>query len=229
MAGLMGFDDPLDKKLSFWGIDGRVVGVVKNFHMRDMHEAIAPLIISCIDVSREDRILIRIEGNTNTALKAIEAVTKELNMSQDFNYEFLEDSYAGSYQSEMTVSTLVRIFAGISILISCLGLFGLSAFSAEQRAKEIGIRKVHGASVKEVIMILSRDYATLMVWAFIIAIPFGYYYTSQWLESFEYRTTLEPGLFLLAGLITFLIGGFTVSFKSYFAARMNPVETLKDE
>lgn len=229
MAELMGFEDPIDKKLSFWGIDGRVVGVVKNFHMRDMHESIAPLIISCIDVSREDRVFIRLQGNTNSALEAIEAVTAELNMSQDFNYEFLEHSYAESYQSEMTVSSIVRIFAGISIFISCLGLFGLSAFSAEQRAKEIGIRKVHGASAGEIILMLSREYTTLMVLAFILAVPFGYYYTSQWLEGFEFRTELEFTVFLAAGFITFLIGAITVSFKSFWAAKMNPVETLKDE
>lgn len=229
MADLMGFEDPLDKKLSFWGINGRVVGVVKNFHMRDMHESIAPLIISCIDPSREDRILVRLQGNTNEALKSIESVTKELDMSQDFNYEFLEASYAESYRNEMTVSTLVRIFAGISIFISCLGLFGLSAFSAEQRSKEIGIRKVHGASVRQIILLLSKDYGILMIFAFILAVPFGYYYTSQWLQSFEFRTTLNVGTFILAGLATFFIGGITVSFKSYSAAKLNPVETLKDE
>lgn len=152
-----------------------------------------------------------------------------MNLSQDFNYEFLDQSYAESYQTEMTVSSLSKIFAGISIFISCLGLFGLSAFTAEQRAKEIGVRKVHGASGLQIMVMLSKDYAILMLFAFIIAVPFGYYYSSQWLESFEFRTTISPGLFIMAGFMTFMIGAFTVSFKSYFASKMNPVETLKDE
>lgn len=229
MADLMGFDNPLDKRLSFWGIDGRVVGVVKNFHMRDMYEPIAPLIISCIDPSSADRALIRIQGNPNDALKSIESVTKELNMSQDFNYEFLDQSYAESYRSEIIISSLAKIFAGISIFISCLGLLGLSAFTTEQRAKEIGIRKVHGASLKQLIFLLSRDYSVLMLLAFLISIPFGYYYSNQWLESFKFRTSLNPLLFLLAGFVTFLVGAFTVSFKSLQAAKMNPVDTLKNE
>ena len=229
MAELMGFDDPLDKRLSFWGIDGRVVGVVKNFHMRDMHESIAPLIISCIDPARADRALIRVQGNTNNAIKAIESVTKELDMAQNFDYEFLDQSYEESYRSEMTVSSLSRIFTGISIFISCLGLLGLSAFTAEQRAKEIGIRKVHGASIRQLILLLSRNYALLMIFAFVLAIPFGYYYSAQWLEGFEFRMALNPLIFVVAGVLTFLIGALTVSFKSYAAARMNPVKTLKDE
>ena len=229
MADLMGFEDPLGKRLSFWGIDGRVVGVVKNFHMRDMRVSISPLIISCIDPAINDLALIRIQGDTNEALKSIESVTKTLNLSKDFDYEFLEDAYAESYTSEMTVSALARIFACISIFISCLGLFGLSAFTTEQRAKEIGIRKVHGASVKQIIVMLSKDYAMLMILAFLFSVPFGYYYAVQWLNDFEFRTTINPGLFVLAGTITFLIGALTVSFKSFLAAKMNPVETLKDE
>ncbi|MEM6736772.1 MAG: ABC transporter permease [Bacteroidota bacterium] len=229
MADLMGFDDPLDKQLSFWGIDGKVIGVVKNFHMRDMYEPIAPLIISCIDPSITDRALIRIQGNPNDALKSIESVTKQLNVSQDFNYQFLDQSYAESYRNEITVSSLAKIFASISIFISCLGLLGLSAFTADQRVKEIGIRKVHGASVKQLILLLSRDYSVLMLLAFLISIPFGYYYSNQWLEGFKFRTSLNPLLFLFAGLVTFLVGAFTVSLKSLQAAKMNPVDTLKNE
>ena len=229
MADLMDFDEPLEKRLSFWGIDGRVVGVVKNFHMQNMHESIAPLIITCISPSSTERALVRIQGNPNDALKSMEAVIQKLNPQQEFNYEFIDQTYEESYQSEMTASSLIKVFASISIFISCLGLFGLSAFTAEQRAKEIGVRKVHGATVKQIILLLSKDYAMLMLFAFVVAIPFGYYYSMQWLEGFEFRTELNLGLFALAGIITFLIGAFTVSFKSYFAAKMNPVKTLKDE
>ncbi|WP_424961968.1 ABC transporter permease [Ekhidna sp.] len=228
MAELMGFEDP-NKRLTFWGIEGRVVGVVKNFHMRNLHQAIAPLIISCINPSGTSLALVRIQGDPNSALESMEKVVTTLNPVSEFDYEFVDEAYAESYQAEMTVGTLARIFAVISIFISCLGLFGLSAFTAEQRSKEIGVRKVHGASIKQLILLLSKDYTLLMVFAFILSIPFAYYYSQQWLEGFEYRTNLKPILFIVAGVLTFVIGAITVSFKSYQAAKSNPVSTLRDE
>jgi ABC-type antimicrobial peptide transport system permease subunit len=228
-AELMGFDDPLQKDLSFWGIDGKIVGVVKNFHMRDMYEPIAPLIISCIAPHRSSVALVRIQGNTGDALGSIEKVTKEFNPAFDFDYEFMDQAYAESYQTEKTVSLLASIFAGISILISCLGLFGLSAFTAERRSREIGVRKVHGASVMQILVLLSKDYSKLMFLAFIFAIPFGYYFMQEWLNGFEFRTTLDPWVFILAGLLTFVVGVLTVSTKSYQAATVNPSDSLKDE
>jgi len=229
MANLMGFDDPLNKRLSFWGINGNVVGVVKNFHMSNMRESIAPLIITCIDPGLTDRALIRLQGDPNKALKAIESITLNLNESQDFNYEFLDESYAETFQSEATLSALVRIFAGISIFLSCLGLLGLSSFTAEQRSKEVGIRKVHGASISHLVLLLSKDYSRLMILAFVIAAPIGYFYAQHWLNNFEFRTTISPSLFFLAGFSVFLVGALTVGAKSYQAARANPVKTLKDE
>ncbi|MFK7951645.1 MAG: ABC transporter permease [Ekhidna sp.] len=229
MAELMGFDDPINQKLTFWGIKGKVVGVVKNFHMRNMHEPIAPLVISCIDPARESLALVRIQGNPNSALESIEKVNSQLNQNADFNYQFVDQVYEESYKSEMTVSTLANIFAGISIFISCLGLFGLSAFSADQRSKEIGVRKVHGASVSQLVLLLSKDYSKLMILAFLIAVPFAYMYANEWLSNFEFRTQLNPIFIALAGVITFIIGALTVSFKSFQAAKVNPSKTLKDE
>lgn len=228
-VGLMGFDDPINKSLSIWGIKGRIVGVVKNFHMSDMHQPISPLIITSNN-PMERLALIRLKGNNNgESIQAIESLTKEMNPSFDFEYEFIDKGYEESYQSEMTVSSLANIFAGISIFISCLGLFGLSAFSAEQRSKEIGVRKVHGASVSQLVILLSKDYSKLMILAFVIAIPFAYIYAQQWLDNFEFRTYLNPVFFVLAGIFTFIVGALTVSFKSFQAARVNPAKTLKDE
>ncbi|NQZ75103.1 MAG: FtsX-like permease family protein [Ekhidna sp.] len=229
MADLMGFEDPINQSLSFWGIDGKVIGVVKNFHMQNMHEAIAPLLITCIAPSRERNLLVRINGEPNAAMKSIKEVYNRLNPKGEFEYAYLDEVYRNSYQGELTVSTLVKIFAIISLFVSCLGLFGLSAFTAEQRSKEIGVRKVHGASPQQLVLLLSRDYSILMGWSFLLALPFGYYYANQWLEGFEFRTVLNPLIFLFAGLFTFLIGALTVSFKSLQAAGANPVKTLKDE
>lgn len=227
-AELMGFEDPLNQDLSFWGIEGKVIGVVKNFHMRNLRDAIAPLIIANIR-DRYPVALVRVTGESNEALLAIEEVTKTMNPAFDFEYEFIEEVYAESYNSEQTVSTLAKIFATISVLISCLGLFGLSAFTAEKRSREIGVRKVHGASVAQILVLLSKDYSRLMLFAFILAIPFGYYFMHAWLNDFEFRTSLDPSLFILAGVLTFVIGVITVSAKSYQAARANPVNSLKDE
>ncbi|GAB4250758.1 MAG: ABC transporter permease [Ekhidna sp.] len=229
MADLMGFDDPIGKRLSFWGIDGRVIGVVKNFHMQNMYETIAPLIISCVAPTMTDRFLVRIQGDQNSAVSSLEALTRQLNPEMEFDYEIVEQTYAESYQAEMTVGSLAKIFTGISIFISCLGLFGLSAFSAEQRSKEIGVRKVHGASEKQLVLLLSRDYSLLMILAFIIAIPFAYFYAQNWLDGFAFRTSLNPISFFVAGAITFVIGAATVSIKSYQAAKSNPIKSLRDE
>ena len=228
-AELMGFEDPLDKRLSFWGINGRIVGVVKNFHMRDLYQPIAPLIITCIDPSRSAVALVKISGNTGTVLPEIEKITENLNPGYDFEYQFMDDVYAANYQNEQTLSTLVKIFAFISILISSLGLLGLASYSADQRSREIGVRKVHGASVIQILTLLSKEYSKLIVLALVLALPFGYLVASNWLDNFEFRTQLNPFLFGLASLSTFIIAVSTVAAKSYQAATVNPVKSLKEE
>ena len=228
-AGLMGFDDPIGKDLSFWGINGKIIGVVKNFHMADLYEPIAPLIISCIDPSRSGIALVRVRESKNETLAAIEQVTKELNPTFDFEYEYIDQAYAESYRAERTISTLVNIFALIAILISSLGLLGLTSYSAEQRSREIGVRKVHGASIYQILMLLSKDYSRLIFLSFALALPLGYYVTQGWLANFEFRTSLDPFVFAIAGLIAFVLGVLAVSARSYQAARVNPVNSLKQE
>lgn len=227
-AKLMGYDDPVNRNLTIWNRPGKIVGLIKDFHMADMYESIAPLIIGYMPA--DSRVaLIRIAGDTKEALESIEKVTVALNPGEPFRFELMADAYVDNYQSELTVSKLSNIFTVISVFISCLGLFALSAFSAEQRSKEIGVRKVHGAENMQIVLLLSKDYARLMVIAIILAIPFGYYYADEWLANFEYRTTLNPFIFIMAGVIAFIIGSLTVSFKSFQAAAVNPVKSLKDE
>lgn len=229
MAELMGFDDPLGKKLSFWGINGQVVGVVKNFHMSTLREPIAPLIISCFAPSNNNLALLKIQGDTGKALKSIEETIKDLNPENEFDYRFIDQAYAESYETEVVVGKLARIFAFISVLISCLGLLGLSAYTAEQRSKEIGIRKVHGASIYQILLLLTKDYSKLMILAFILAVPFGYYYAQSWLDNYEFRTSIGFSIFITGGILTFIIGVLTVTAKSYQAATENPVKSLRDE
>lgn len=228
-AELMGFENPIGKSLSFWGIDGQIIGVVKNFHMRDMYRPIAPLIISCIDPSRSGLALLRIQGNQPSAIASIGEVTMSMNPAFDFEYDFVSNAYAENYQNELTISTLARVFAIISIFIACLGLLGLSAFTAEQRSKEIGIRRVHGASVSQLVVLLSTDYSKLIIIALVISTPVAFYYAQQWLGHFKFSMSLNPFLFFAAGLCIFIVGAITVGYKSLQAARMNPVDTLKDE
>jgi hypothetical protein len=228
LAGILGFDDPLGKELTVWRTTGTIAGVVGNFHMASMYDPIGPLIIR---YSRSDAgtAFVRISGNTHDALAAIERVTKDINPAFPFRYGFLDEDFAQQYQGERSVSSLVNIFAGVSIFIACLGLLGLSSFSADQRAKEIGVRKVHGASTSSLVLLLSKQYAKLMIIAFIIATPLSYFYMQRWLSDFAYRIDMNIMLFVVAGIVAFAIGALTVSYKSYSAALANPVKTLKDE
>jgi putative ABC transport system permease protein len=227
-AAIMGFQDPVGENLAVWGIKGKVIGVVKNFHMRSLYEPIAPLIVR-YDPSATYMALIRLQNDIPKGLKSIEGISKEVNPAYPFEFEFMDAAYTASYRTEMTLSTLVNIFAVVSIFISCLGLFGLSSFSADQRSKEIGIRKVHGASVAGLVMLLSKDYTRLMILAFALAAPLAWYYMQQWLESFTFRIELSATWLFLAGLVAFAVGALTVSIKSFQAASVNPTRTLKDE
>lgn len=228
LANIMGFDDPIGKELSLWGTTGTIAGVVANFHMASMYQPIGPLIIR---YSPRDAgtAFIRLNGDTQEVLKAVERVTTGLNPAFPFRYGVVNEDFARQYHGERSVSLLVNIFAGVSILIACLGLLGLSSFSADQRAKEIGVRKVHGASTASIMLLLSGQYARLIMIAFIVAAPLSYLFMQRWLGDFAYRVDVDVVLFLLAGIVTFVIGTLTVSFKSYSAAQANPANTLKEE
>ena len=196
--------------------------------MASMYEQIAPLIIR-YDPYDTWHALIKTQGSTQKAIEEIEKVTKKLNPAFPFRYEFLDETYAQSYRNERTVSTLLDYFAIVCIFISCLGLLGLSSFSADQRAREIGIRKVLGASIFNVVLLISRDYVRIMIIACIVAIPLSYYYLKDWLSSFAFRMDLSVNFFVIAGLFGIILGALTVGLKSFKAAIANPKDTLRDE
>jgi ABC-type antimicrobial peptide transport system permease subunit len=227
-ARLMGFADPIGKSLRVWGRSGQIIGVVRSFHMASLYSPIAPLIIR-YDPTGTGVAFIRIQGDVQAAIQAIEKVTKTFNPTLPFSYRFLDQEYEATYRSEQIIGLLVRLFAGLAIFISCLGLLGLCAFSAEQRKKELGIRKVHGASAPALVMLLSRDYGTLIVIAIALASPLAWYLADQWLSRFTFRTSIGLSELLLAGLITIVIAGLTVAIKSLQAALQNPVETLREQ
>ena len=228
MANIIGRESPVGKQMSCWRRDGTIIGVVKNFHMASMYEQIAPLIVR-YDPDDTWNAVIKTQGSTQKALEEIEKVTKKLNPAFPFRYEFLDETYAQSYRNERTVSTLLDYFAIVCIFISCLGLLGLSSFSADQRAKEIGIRKVLGASVFNLVLLISRDYVRIMIIACVLAIPLSYYYLQDWLSGFAFRMDLNVSFFIVASVLGILLGALTVGLKSFKAAIANPRDTLKEE
>lgn len=227
-AEIMGMDDPVGEALTVWDAPGTIVGVVKNFHMRSMYQEMDALVIR-FDPENTGMNFIRIDGDIKTAIAGIEAVNSKLNPGFPFDYEFLKDSYESDYKSEIVIGTLANYFAAIAIFISCLGLLGLASFTVGQRTKEIGIRKVLGASVPGLVMMLSKDFTFLIIIAFMVAAPIAYYFTGQWLDKFVYRIDADPTVFVIAGMGALLAAIFTVGLKSAQAAIANPADSLKDE
>lgn len=228
-ARQMGYENPLDKRLRFWGYEGRIIGVVENFHFASLHTAIRPLIIR-YEPERANRVLLRPAiGRTEEALADAEAAFKELQPSTPFSYEFMDKKYEAMYQGEITTGKLADLFAIIAIIISCLGLLGLAAFTAEQRTKEIGIRKVLGASIGHLLLLLNREFGLLILLAFAIAIPTAWYLLNRWLGQFAYHIEMGWPAIAVAGLIIVLAAVLTVSFHSIRTATKNPVDSLRYE
>jgi len=168
-------------------------------------------------------------GQYKSAIASIEAKWKAIAPEQPFRYIFLDENFNAQYKGEQQAGQMFAIFAGLAILVACVGLFGLSAYTAHLRTKEIGIRKVLGASVKSVVMLLAKDFTKMVVIAFVIAVPASWYLMSQWLERFAYKIQLSPLTFVGAGAITLIIAWLTVSFQTIKAAIINPVNSLKSE
>lgn len=228
LAGIISNGDPVGTELSVWGTRGTIAGVVSDFHMSSMYDPIAPLIIRC-DPRETGTAYIRLTGNVDEAVTAIERLSRDLNPAFPFRYTFVDEDFEQQYRGEQSVSAIVNIFAGVSVFIACLGLLGLSSFSADQRTKEIAVRKVHGATTASLVLLLSRQYTRLMIIAFVVAAPVSYFYMQQWLSDFAYRIDLNVLLFVGAGVVTFVIGTLTVGYKSYTASLANPARTLKEE
>jgi hypothetical protein len=226
----IGFEDPVGKIITWGNRKGTVIGVLKDFHFNSLHQAIEPLIIRLDENWNWGTILVRIKaGETQRALAALQQICKELNPKFPFTYQFSDFEYGRLYTSEQVVGKLSRLFATLAIFISCLGLFGLAMFTAEQRTKEIGIRKTLGATAKNIITLLSANFLKPVAVAFFIAFPISWLTTYQWLQRFTYRVNISLWVFVLAGFIAVLIALITVSFQSFKAAIANPVKSLRTE
>ena len=228
-ARAMGMENPIGENLEFWDRAGKIIGVVKDFHFQSFYEPIEPLIIR-LHPENTWMIFMRTQpGQTQEALASLEEVHQQFFPEYPVEYRFLDEEYAESYKSEMVIGKLASAFAIIAVFISCLGLLGLAAFATEQRTREIGIRKVMGASVSQLVLLLSRDFTRLVLISLAFAVPVAYLLMDQWLSDFEYRIKLGFGVFVVAGVATILISWLTVSYQSIRAASVDPVESLRTE
>lgn len=211
-------------------VSGTIIGVVKDFHFNSMHDAIEPLVIRLDENPKWGSILVRTTtGKTKPVLAGLADICKNLNPNFPFSYQFSDEEYMKLYKSEQMVGTLCNYFACLAVFISCLGLFGLAMFTAAQRTREIGVRKVLGASESNIFILLSASFLKPVLAGMLIAFPLAWYAMGQWLHHFAYKTTLEWWIFGIAGGVTVFIALLTVSFQSIRAALMNPVKSLKTE
>lgn len=224
----MGFDNPIGRK----AMGREILGVVKNFHFESFHVDVKPQLFTLHGRSfaPPSLIMARIEGGKEVeTLERLNEFYKSYNPGFPLEFTFLDDVYQREYTSEQRVSVLSRYFAGLAILISCLGLFGLAAFTAQRRIKEIGIRKILGASDYGIVRLLTGDFTKIVLLAIVIGLPISYYAATTWLEQYAYRIELEWWFFGGAGLAALLIAWFTVGLQTVKAARINPAECLKEE
>lgn len=222
----MDLKNPIGKTIYTENVPVQIIGVVKDFHFNSLHDAIQPYIFR---LWPEYSVITMVRVHDVQTIDRIAAYYKQFNPGYTFNYKFLDDAVQAQYKSEQVIGSLSRYFAGLAILISCLGLFGLVAFTAEKRKKEICIRKVLGASVKQLALLLSGDFLQLVMIAIVIAFPLAAWMMENWLQGFAYRIQLQPGMFVLAAVATLLITVCTISFQSLKAAFSNPVKALSAE
>jgi hypothetical protein len=225
---MMGIEDPVGKSIGWEEGTRQIIGVVKDFHYGSLHNKIEPLILRF--EATGNNVLVKIKaGMEKSTLERLEKYQREFLPQYPFEFTFLDEKYQAMYESESRVAALSNYFAGLAIIISCLGLFGLATFTAERRRKEIGVRKVLGASRLSIVYLLSSDFTRLVAVAICISLPLSYLVVTKWLQNFEYRITLEWWYFAGVGLTALLIAWLTVSTQAVNAATVNPVQSLKDE
>lgn len=221
--------DAVGKPFSQWGRQGQIIGVARDFNFVSLHKGIEPLTLSLSPLSARFLVLRLGTENLTHTLSEIEQLWKHLAPHRPFLYSFLDDSFDQQYRAEARFGQLFGFFAGLAIFIACLGLFGLAAFTTAQRTKEIGIRKVLGASIFSIVLLLSKDFVRLVLIAFLVAIPAIYYSMGKWLHGFAYRIEIRWWIFVIAGGLALAVALLTVSSQAIKAAQANPVDSLKYE
>lgn len=205
-----------------------IIGVVKDFHYTSVKEKIAPLVMMLGNNKGGMIVKIKTAGMENL-LSSLKSSWNNFNPKGPFSYNFIDDRFAAVYKSEIRTGQLFSSFAILSIIIASLGLLGLSAFSIAQRTKEIGVRKVLGADVSQVVLLLAKDFLVMVLVAFVVAVPLTWFAMHKWLQEFAYRVNIDWTVFALAGISALFIAGATVSFQAIKAALANPVKSLRTE
>jgi ABC-type antimicrobial peptide transport system permease subunit len=230
MANVMGLtaSTAVGKPLAVWGNKGTIVGVIKDFNFKPVQQAIEPLVMPFNKIG--GYIVVRtLPGKTNATIQALAKMSQEFNPAYPFKFDFIDQELSKLYKGEQQMGNIFNLFAGLGIFISCLGLYGLSAFMAEQRTKEIGVRKVLGASVLNLVYLLSSGITRLILIAIVIAIPVSWYAVNSWLAGFAYHIGVSWLVFFIAALVALSIAWLTVSYESVKAAIANPIKSLRTE
>ena len=231
-AKYMGMEDPVGQRLKFWGNEGTIIGVVKNYHHVSLHREIMPHVFSINPRNYRSLRFIFIKiapENIPDSLKHIRESTTTFSPNFPYEYAFLDQGVEDLYQAEQKLGKIFSSFAFLAIFISCLGIFGLASFTAERRTKEIGIRKVLGASISHIVMLLSKEFSRWILLANVIAWPIGWYAMHKWLQNFAYRSSLNPLVFLLAGLLSLIIAALPIGYQAIKAAIADPIDSLRYE
>ncbi|SEW49997.1 ABC transporter permease [Chitinophaga arvensicola] len=230
---VMKFKDPIGKVVSDLGIDWHIVGVIKDFILTSPYEPTNPILICGAKSQFMTFNVVQMKLNqhttTTSSLKKVETIFRKYNPEYPFEYKFVDEAYAQKFDNEQRQGILAALFAGLTIFISCLGLFGLATYMAENRVKEIGVRKVLGASVASITTLLSKDFVKLVLISFIIAAPLSYWSMYKWLQDYQYRVNIHWWVFALACFLAVAIAVLTVSYQAIKAALMNPVTSLRKE
>jgi putative ABC transport system permease protein len=227
---LMGIGDPVGKSFRFMGLNGRIVGVMKNFHFKGADQPIEPVAFALADTSYLGTILIRLTpGSIPASLKSVEKTWKEILPDYPLQYTFIDQDYENLFRSEMRLTGLLRYFTILAVIIACLGLYGLASYSAERRTNEVGIRKVMGAGSLTVMYTLTREFLVFVLMAIAISVPLGWFIVAKLLRQFAYRIDMNPMVFVGISVGAILIAIMTVSFQAYKATGINPAEALKVE
>jgi putative ABC transport system permease protein len=232
VARQYGYTNPADivgKKFSQWGREGEVIGVVKDFNYISLHRNIAPLTLPFDAYSSRYMTLKIKSGDLEKTISDVKAIWNRLAPHRPFLYSFLDDDFNRQYKADFIFRKLFTTFSCLAIFIACLGLLGLATYTAEQRTKEIGIRKVLGADMRSIITLLSSDFIKLVLVSILIATPVAWYAMNQWLSGFAYRMNIQPWIFALAGLIALSVAVLTISYQAIKAALLNPVLSLRNE
>ena len=225
---VIGLNEPVGATVNLWGNDMEVIGVLKDFHFESLKEKVKPAFLK-YDKAFAQKIIIRI--NPENQLETIDSVSglfENLN-AQKMDYSFMDEDFQSLYLQEQRISKLARYFGLAAIFLSCLGLFGLAAFTVENRKKEIGVRKVLGASISGILTMIVKDFILLVLISIVVMVPLGWYLSQAWLQGYAYKTNLSWWIFGASAIGLLVIAMVTVSFQAFKAAAANPVNSLSSE